>query len=242
MSKTFPLQRSLPLYISAPQECEYLSDQEARSIFIAPEVEMNAELYAYLLSVGFRRSGKFVYKPRCEACQACIPCRLPVQCFKISRSQKRVLSKNTDVTVESICATFKEEHFQLYLKYQKHKHPGGNMQTFDEAAYKDFLCESFGDSVFLETRKDGRLLAVALTDVFPEALSAVYTFFDPDYVQRSLGSFSILKQIELAKQLGKEHLYMGYYIKDCQKMSYKSNFKPIEYYRSDEWVLEATVR
>ncbi|ORU90723.1 MAG: arginyltransferase [Cycloclasticus sp. symbiont of Poecilosclerida sp. M] len=235
INKDSAVQRSLPLYISAPQACEYLADEVAQNIFISPDVDMNAELYEHLLGVGFRRSGKFVYRPRCETCKECIPCRVQANQFRPSRSQKRVLSTNKDLAVQSMSAAFSAEHYELYLKYQRHKHPGGNMETFSEEAYEEFICQSLGTSAFLETRLDDKLLAVAVTDVFSNSLSAVYTFFDPKHLKRSLGTFSILKQIEKAQQLGKDYLYMGYYIEACSKMSYKPNFKPVEFYLDETW-------
>jgi len=109
------------------------------------------------------------------------------------------------------------------------------MEKFDKNAYKDFLCQSLGESVFLESWLGEKLIAVALTDVFANAASAVYTFFDPDYAARSLGTYSVLEQIQFAKSLNKRFLYLGYYIQASQKMSYKKNFQPIELLHNEKW-------
>ena len=90
---------------------------------------------------------------------------------------------------------FSTEHYELYCRYQAFKHPGGSMESFGENEYEEFLCQSFGNSLMFETRLGEKLLAVSVTDIFGDALSAVYTFFDPEYSARSLGTFSILQQI-----------------------------------------------
>lgn len=226
---------SIALYLSEGHDCDYLPNETSQSAFINPETKITAPLYEYLLSLGFRRSGKFVYKPYCSNCQQCIPCRIPVASFEPSRSQKRVLKQNSDLSTQFVNASFNQEHFDLYLRYQKFRHKGGSMESFDSAAYEDFICTSIGECQFMEARLGEQLLAIAVTDTFEKSFSAVYTFFDPEYTKRSLGSYSILKQIELAKRQNKNYLYMGYYIKMCQKMSYKSNFKPIEMYLDDSW-------
>lgn len=229
---------SIPLYVSVSHQCDYLPARQSQSAFIDPAQVISPDLYEYLLSVGFRRSGKFVYKPHCEGCQACIPCRLAVNTFKISKSQKRILNKNKDLTSTIIPSQFSQEHFDLYLKYQKYRHAGGSMEKFDQASYRDFICQSIGQGYFIETRLNGELVAVAVTDVYKNANSAVYTFFDPELQKRSLGTYSILKQIELTKEQKKLYLYLGYYIKECKKMAYKISFKPLEKYQNEQWQLE----
>ncbi|MDF1688790.1 MAG: arginyltransferase [Cycloclasticus sp.] len=227
--------RQLELYISSAQECDYLTDKKSQSIFISPDVTVTPGIYEYLISVGFRRSGAHAYRPHCSACHACISCRINVNHFKPSKSQKRILNKNKDLSFSSVQPTFSEEHYQLYLRYQRFKHPGGSMENFGIKEYQTFLCESFGNSLIYETRLDDKLVAISVTDVFSNALSAVYTFFDPEHSSRSLGTYSVLQQIEAVKRAKKTHLYLGYYIKDSAKMSYKSNFKPIEMLIEGHW-------
>lgn len=227
--------RSLPLYISSPQSCDYIDGETSQSLFISPDIKVDSGTYEYLLGVGFRRSGTFVYKPHCSDCDACKPSRVAVADFNLSRSQKRVRAKNKDLDIRCVEAGFNERHYQLYLKYQKSRHVGGSMENFDEKAYKDFLCQSLGESVFIESWLGDKLVAVALTDVFGNAVSAVYTFFDPDYSTRSLGTYSVLEQIEFAKSINKRFLYLGYYIQASQKMSYKKNFQPLELLHNEKW-------
>lgn len=228
--------KKLDLYISSPQACDYLKNHESRSIFISPDVKMTPGIYEYLISIGFRRSGQHTYRPHCESCHGCIACRVNAKIFIASRSQKRLLQKNKDLTFAPVEANFYDEHFDLYLRYQSYKHAGGSMENFSKKEYTAFLCESFGNSVMYETRLEGQLLAVAVTDVFEDALSAVYTYFDPEYASRSLGTYNILQQIQTVIDSSKQHLYLGYYIKDSIKMSYKANFRPVELLINGEWV------
>jgi len=227
--------RQLELYISSPHECDYLTGNESQNIFISPDIKVTPGIYEYLISVGFRRSGQHTYRPHCSACRSCISSRLNVQKFKASKSQRRILAKNKDLTFNSSKAIFSDEHYDLYLRYQAFKHPGGSMENFGETEYEEFLCKSFGNSVMYETRLNEKLLAVSVTDIFSDALSAVYTFFDPEYSARSLGKFSVLQQIKAAQNRGKKHLYLGYYIKNSVKMAYKANFMPIEMLVEGEW-------
>jgi arginine-tRNA-protein transferase len=227
--------RQLELYISSPQACDYLADKKSQSIFISPDVKVTPGIYEYLIEVGFRRSGQHTYRPHCGTCRACIPCRVNAQDFKPSRSQKRLLRKNKDLTFKPVEASFSGEHFDLYSRYQAFKHPGGSMESFSQDEYKAFLCESFGNSIIYETRLNDQLIAISVTDVFSNALSAVYTFFDPDYSSRSIGTYCVLQQIDLASALEKKHVYLGYYIKDSVKMSYKANFRPIEMLIEGKW-------
>jgi len=227
--------RQLDLYISAPQTCDYLPDQTSQNIFISPDVKMTPGIYEYLIAVGFRRSGQHTYRPHCSNCRACISCRLNVLNFKPSRSQKRLLSKNKDLSFKPVSADFSDEHFDLYRRYQTFKHPGGSMSNFEAADYKAFLCDSFGNSLVYETRLDNQLLAVSVTDTFSDALSAVYTFFDPEFSARSLGTYSVLQQIDAVKKSQREYLYLGYYVQDAIKMAYKTNFRPIEMLINNEW-------
>jgi len=233
--KIMPKKIELPLYISPPNTCDYLREEQSRSLFLSPDISINSEIYEQLLSTGFRRSGTTVYKPHCEHCHACLPCRIRVADFKLSRSQKRILSKNSDLTFTPVSSAFNDEHFRLYLDYQAFKHPGGSMSEFDQTAYKQFLCQSIGRSIFYETRLGKKLVAVSVTDVFAQALSAVYTFFDPDFASRSLGTNSVLQQILTAKNHYKTYLYLGYYIQESKKMAYKQKFRPFELLINNTW-------
>ena len=224
------------LYLSPPQDCDYLPEEQAQNIFLPADTNITPAFYELLLEKGFRRSGNHAYRPHCSSCHACIPCRLNAFHFKPSRSQRRVLTSNQDLTFTVNPTAFNEEHYALYLRYQAFKHPGGSMQRFDRQAYQSFLCQSFGNSAIYETRLNHQLLAVSVTDIFADSLSAVYTFFDPDFAMRSLGTYCILKQIDAAKTQEKTYLYLGYYLTHSNKMAYKANYRPLELRVNDQWL------
>lgn len=230
-------QKEPALYISMPHACSYLPGRTATTLFVNPQQRLDAELLAHLTRHGFRRSGDFVYRPHCRGCCACIPVRVPVQSFSPNRSQRRTWQRNQDLSVRRCDAAFSEEHFELYLRYQFRRHPGGGMDERDPRRYIQFLVTRHVQTDFYELRLGTRLLAVAVTDVLPDALSAVYTFYDPTEAKRALGVFSLLYQIERARVLGRSWVYLGYWIEQSRKMSYKRNFRPLEIYREGGWSL-----
>jgi arginyl-tRNA--protein-N-Asp/Glu arginylyltransferase len=227
---------SIALYLTPEHDCSYLPAQLSRTLFIDPATPPDPALYQYLLNAGFRRSGDHVYRPHCNACQACVPVRLPVEDFSPRRSQRRCWRKNAGrLQVIARRAGFEREHFELYLRYTASRHQEGGMADADEQRYLDFLVTAWCPSEFVEFRLDGRLAAVAVTDVLPDALSAVYTFFDPELSPLSPGGFAILWQIAEAQRRGKRHLYLGYWIGACDKMSYKDRYRPLEAWDGRQW-------
>lgn len=226
----------IALYLTPERQCAYLSDRLARTLFIDPGSEPSADTFRYLLNIGFRRSGDHVYRPHCDACRACVPVRVPVDAFVPRRSQRRCRRANIDrVQVRSMKPGLHPGQFELYLRYTGSRHIEGGMADADEARYMEFLTTRWCSSEFFEFRRDGRLMAVAVTDVLPDALSAVYTFFDPDLSAVSPGTFAILWQIEEARRRGHRHLYLGYWIGGCGKMSYKEGFRPLEAWDGRKW-------
>ncbi|HAT49057.1 MAG: arginyltransferase [Nitrospirae bacterium] len=225
----------LPLLLSPIHPCGYLPAQNSASLFVDPTWPMDPLQYGWLLEKGFRRSGSHVYRPYCTHCTECVPVRLPAKRFTLQRSLRRVLEKNTDLTVSCRPAFYNDERFELYCNYLEARHADGPMDTPEPKDFSDFLLCNWGHTQFVEFRQDRRLLAVAVVDVLPNALSAVYTFFDPEARQRSLGSLAVLWQVQhtIARKLS--WLYLGYWIKDCRKMTYKSRFHPMEGYIRQEW-------
>ena len=227
--------QSLELLISAEHPCSYLPGRAARTVFVDPQAELDASLYGLLAAHGFRRSGAYVYRPHCDACRACVPLRVKVREFRPDKSQKRVARLNRDLECRVLPATFEAEHFQLYGRYLAARHPGGGMDGSDEMGYNQFLLSTWGRSCMLEFRLGSRLAAVAVTDELPNALSAVYTFYEPEMAARSLGTFAILTQIEEARRRGLEWLYLGYWIAESRKMAYKERFRPYETLGAGRW-------
>lgn len=225
----------LSFYATPPHQCSYLDDQEAITLFADPRYPKSNALYAALSQRGFRRSGEHLYQPHCPQCSACVPIRVPVGEFKPRRQQRRTWRHNQDLAVAVKPPAFNDDHFELYRRYIAARHAGGGMDDPTPENYMNFLTASWSDTVFLEFRDADELLAVAVVDRMPDALSAVYTFFAPDSAGRSLGRFAILYQIALAQQTDRDWLYLGYWIKACRKMSYKTEYQPLEYYRQGEW-------
>jgi leucyl-tRNA---protein transferase len=214
----------------------------ATTLFLDPRCRLDSRQYAGLVRLGFRRSGDLIYRPQCHGCNACIPVRVPVNAFHPDRGQRRVWKQNQDLAVIPRPQIYLQEHFDLYQRYQATRHPGGELNDPDPQKYKNFLCDDGLNTAFYEFRLDRKLLAVAVTDILPDGLSAVYTFFDPDEKRRALGVFSILWQIEEAKARALPWLYLGYWIKECRKMSYKANYRPLELFLNGRWVLHEDPR
>ena len=223
------------MFLSMPHPCSYLPGRVATSLFVDPRAPLDSAAYGAYMRLGFRRSGDLVYRPHCRDCQACIPVRVPVAAFRPSRSQRRIQARNNDLRVLARSPEYDPEHFALYLRYQKHRHAGGGMDDPDPQKYTNFLLSRHVHTVFYEMRWRTQLLGVAVVDHLPDGLSAVYTFFDPAETRRSLGSFAVIWQIERARQLGLDWVYLGYLIRECAKMSYKENFQPLEAYVDGRW-------
>jgi arginyl-tRNA--protein-N-Asp/Glu arginylyltransferase len=226
---------SMHLFHTAEHVCGYWPDRVARDLVLDPHDPLLPEAYADALALGFRRSGGHVYRPHCNGCHACVPVRVPVDAFVPDRSQRRCLRDNDDLDVQLVPALRDTEHLELYRQYLSARHPGGGMDGADAEDFERFLTGSWSPTRFLEIRDAGRLLAVAVTDVLPQALSAVYTFFDPDAAARGLGTFAVLQQIALARRQRLPHLYLGFWIEGHPKMQYKSNYSPLQLLDGDEW-------
>lgn len=227
--------RELQLYQAPPHRCGYLEGRLASSVFVDPEAELDAHSYGALLAMGFRRSGAHVYRPECPGCQACVPVRVPVADFAPRRAQRRIWRANQDLTMRVCPPVFEPAHYALYQSYTAQRHTDGEMADMSADEYRDFLISDWCDTEFLEFRLGGRVVAVAVTDRVPTGLSALYTFFDPELGSRSLGVFAILSQIERARQSGLSFLYLGYWIRDCRKMAYKAEYRPLEALQDNHW-------
>lgn len=226
----------LKFYATQPHPCSYLPDEQATTLFLDPSQPMDVQVYAELSEMGFRRSGDHLYRPHCQRCSACIPARIPVDAPELSRQQKRILKRNCDLQVRSVRPAFSEELYTLYAAYIDKRHADGDMYPPSRDQFNTFLVRDLPFSRFYEFRLNGRLLAVAVTDVLPNGLSAVYTFYDPEEERRSLGRYAILWQIGEAARLGLKAVYLGYWIKNCRKMNYKTEYRPIELLVNQRWI------
>ncbi len=226
---------SIQLYLTAPYPCSYLDGVEARSQVATPSFLINAQVYSELVRQGFRRSGTFTYRPRCDTCRQCVPARVEVDAFTSTRSQRRSWKRHADLEVELLPLEDKPEYFELYRRYQQARHAEGSMADDDPEQYRNFLLQSHVDSMLVAFREDGVLRMVSIVDVLQDGLSAVYTFFDPDVAGASFGTFNVLWQIELCRKLELPYLYLGYWIADSRKMAYKAAFRPLQGLRDGRW-------
>ncbi len=230
----------LRLFHTAEHPCGYWPDRTARDLVMDPRDPKLAGWYPQALQWGFRRSGDIVYRPHCKNCRACVAVRIPVGRFQPDRSQRRCLTRNSAVTMRVLPPERTEEQLALYQRCLSARHRHGGMDDHGPSEFDQFLAGRWSNGRFIELRDPaphgpGRLLAVAVTDVVADALSAVYTFFDPDEARRGLGTLAVMRQLQWAADQGYPHLYLGYWIKDHPKMDYKRRFQPLEGFDGRSW-------
>ena len=226
----------LQFYATAPYACSYLPKRLAKSQVATPSHKINSAIYSDLVRVGFRRSGAFTYRPICDSCSACVPVRIDTKYFKPSKSQKRVMTRHSHITTEVMDLKNSAEHYDLYLQYQSTRHSGGGMDQDSREQYRHFLLQSNVDTKLVEFRDSKGIVAVSIIDKLEDGLSSVYTFFDTEDRSASYGTYSICWQIELCKKIGLRYLYLGYWIKESKKMSYKTRFHPLQGLIQDRWI------
>ena len=229
----------LKFFATAPHPCSYLEGQEATTLFVEPSTTLTSEQVVKLAESGFRRSGRYTYRPHCAKCTACISVRVPIASFQPKRRQIRTLKKNKDVSFIARTPVLDEVRYDLYHRYIEARHADGDMYPPSPSQYESFLASSSDHAFFLEARLEERLIAVTLFDEIPEnGLSAIYSFFDPDpqFDSRSLGRLMVLQLIEIARGLDLPYLYLGCWIRDSKKMAYKNEYRPIEMLINSRWI------
>lgn len=228
--------QNLDFYLTIPHECSYYSDRMCQNIIPDPNKTIQATEYGELATLGFRRSGNHVYRPHCPECAACIACRVEIRHFKWHRNHRRCMKRNRDVAIHEVAPAVTEEYFALYQRYLNSRHADGDMKDPAEADFENFLVKGCAESSFIEFRLDQILIAIAVVDRIKDGLSAVYTFYDPDMKDRSLGTFAILTEIELCKNRNLPYLYLGYWIDQHPKMHYKAGFDGLQYFLRSQWI------
>lgn len=221
--------------ITQPFTCNYLADEEERLLVAVDERLHNTEQYSWLMANGFRRSGSQIYRPHCINCSACKSIRVISSQFVLSKSQKRLMNKNKAYSL-TISHEAKDIYYELYENYINTIHHDGSMFPANMAQYETFTQSNVSEQLFIETWDGDKLISVAVTDILVDALSAVYTFYHPDYRSNGLGVFSILNQIKLTNDYKKTFLYLGYQIDSCQKMNYKNKYYPYQELIENSWI------
>jgi leucyl-tRNA---protein transferase len=219
------LLEALGLEPSQPAPCPYLPPRASRLVVVRPE-KLTAPVYQLFMDLNFRRLGSVVYRPQCEGCRECRQLRLDVGAFRPGRSQKRCRRRNADVVVTVSRPEPTEEKLDVYGRYLQQRHDGqmsGSRQEFVE-----FLHDSAPFTEEVVFRLGGRLLGAGIFDATPEALSAVYFYFDPQLAARSPGVFNVLWLVEECRRRGLPWLYLGYHVAGSRVMEYKVSFRPGE--------------
>lgn len=220
------------LFLTAAMPCPYLPGRQERKLFTHLTGRRASNLHALLSENGFRRSQNLIYRPACDGCNACQSVRIVAADFAASGRYRRVLRSNDDIGIEVRQPMATSEQFELFKRYLESRHAGGGMNQMSFLDYEYMVEDTPVQSVLVEYRlrshPDQPLIAVALTDVMPDGLSMVYSFYDPDLAQRSLGTFLILDHIAQVRSASLDYVYLGYWVKDSPKMAYKAQFKPLE--------------
>lgn len=223
------------LFLTAAMPCPYLPGRQERKLFTHLTGRRAASLHHLLSDNGFRRSQNLIYRPACDGCAACQSVRIVAQEFAPTKRYKRVLRLNSDIAVEVCQPRATAEQFALFKRYLDARHAGGGMTQMSFVDYEYMVEDTPVQTVVVEYRLStvpGRpLVAVALTDVMPDGLSMVYSFYDPSLDQRGLGNLLILDHIQQVKLAGLTYVYLGYWVKDSPKMAYKGRFHPLEVQR-----------
>jgi len=238
------MRHSLPtvpqFYVTAPQPCPYLPGRMERKLFTALQGDHAEAMNDKLSQQGFRRSQNVLYRPSCADCAACLSARIRVADFTPTRSQRRVLKRNAHLKRDVTSAWATEDQYALFRRYLDHRHTYGGMADMDVFEYSAMVEETPVRTRVLEYRDaatgpNGPLVAACLSDVLDDGLSLVYSFFDPDMADQSLGSFMILDQIDLARRVGLPFVYLGYWVPGSPKMDYKARFSALEIYHMGKW-------
>ncbi|MFC3322657.1 arginyltransferase [Mesorhizobium cantuariense] len=238
--------QSPQFFLTAPSPCPYLDGQFERKVFTHLVGDKAAEMNDLLTQGGFRRSQNIAYRPACETCRACVSVRILAQEFGASRNMKRVLQHNSDLVGHMHNAEPSTEQYSLFRSYLDARHRRGGMSDMTVLDYAMMVEDTHVDTKVIEYRRrgpdtfitgkgQGELIAVALTDKMADGLSMVYSYFNPDFEERSLGTFMILDHIARARAMGLPHVYLGYWVNGSRKMNYKMRFMPQEHLGPKGW-------
>jgi arginine-tRNA-protein transferase len=231
-------------FVTTANPCPYLPGKIERKLFAELRGHEANEMNDALSRIGFRRSQNVVYRPSCDGCNACVSVRVIAGKFRPNRTQARLMKRNADLEVRACEPWATPEQYALLRRYLDLRHPRGGMSRMDSFDYADMVERSPVDTIVVEYRlppaadgTPGRLVACALTDRHSDGLSMVYSFYDPELADRGgLGTYLILDHITRAASAGLAHVYLGFWIDGCDRMSYKTAFQPLERHGPQGWV------
>ncbi|GAB4536672.1 MAG: arginyltransferase [Ruegeria sp.] len=235
------MRHTLPIapqfYVTAPQPCPYLEGRVERKLFTALQGEGADRLNNALSQQGFRRSQNVLYRPSCAECAACLSARIDVSAFHPSKSQKRAARRNAHLQRRATSPWATDDQYELFRRYLDARHADGGMADMDVFEFAAMIEETPIRSRVVEYAdpETGNLIAVSLTDVLDDGLSMVYSFYDPDHPQNSLGTYMILDHIDIAREAGLPYVYLGYWVPGSPKMGYKAKFAGLEVYVGNRW-------
>jgi leucyl-tRNA---protein transferase len=231
-----PNQRMLTFYRSGPMPCPYLPGHIEQQLFTELAGNGVQEVFEQLSLSGFRRSHHIAYRPACKGCSACVPVRIDVDRFEVTKGWRRTLRANADLTSASVGKSVSDEQYLLFQRYVQSRHGEGDMARMNRRDYAAMVVSSPVETEMVEIRNAvGTLIAACLMDQLGDGLSAVYSYFDPSLPQRSLGTYVILWMVEEARKRGLPYVYLGFWIENSPKMAYKGRFRPLEAFDSDGW-------
>lgn len=225
------------LTLAEPYECSYLPDELANSVFLGKGFNPSWGQYSGLSRIGFRRSGDHYYRPNCPNCNACMSCRIICDEIELNKkSFKRLTNKAKDFIVTIEKPMFSTTQYDIYEKYINSRHANGDMYPATIEQYKNFLLvQNDFSRLFTIKTAEGRLISSTAIDILDDGISAIYTYFDPEFQELSPGTLAVLLLCKHAIDQGLPYIYLGYWVKNSPKMSYKKRFQPLELFKNDTW-------
>jgi arginyl-tRNA--protein-N-Asp/Glu arginylyltransferase len=225
-----------PFLVLNEVPCPYLEGRWERKLLLVLDGPETQVRHDELTRGGFRRSQRYIYRPACRACQACVPARVEALNFLPSRSQRRIARKNADLTAEAKSGRVTEEQYRLFHRYLEARHGDGEMADMTARDFQEMVGASPVETALVEFRDtEGRLVAGLLCDKLEDGLSLVYSFFEPEEEGRGLGNLMILWAIGEAARQKLPFVYLGYWIAESRKMAYKAAFRPLQVLRGRKW-------
>src|SRR5215472_7539059 len=227
-------------FATSPVACPYIPGRAERKLIVELGGSGGAAFYDDLSRAGFRRSHRFAYRPACRGCASCVPVRIAVERFSLTRSTRRVRNVNRDLCGSLVAAHATPEQFRLFSAYQRLRHGDSDMASMRYGDYRGMVEDTPVRTAMAEFRDGcGSLVAASLIDLLDDGVSAVYSFYDPHQTKRSLGIWSVLWLVEECRQRGLPFVYLGYWIADSPKMAYKDRFPALERLDAGVWTVFA---